>query len=69
MAFKPGDELPPGAKRRPFLHRVARPSVYATDAEALKSRTLVQGGGLFPLQLHSLIAWHQYVDIRKEVSY
>jgi hypothetical protein len=39
MAFKPGDGWPPGAKPRPFFHRVARPSVYATDAEALKPRT------------------------------
>jgi hypothetical protein len=47
MAIKPGDEWPPGAKRRPFFHRVARPSVYATDAEALKTRTLVRGVGSF----------------------
>ena len=47
MAFKPGDEWPPGARRRPFIHRVARPSVDASDAEALKPRTSVRGVGSF----------------------
>ena len=52
MAFKPGDVWPPGAKRRPYLHRVARPSIDASDAEALKPQTEVRGVGSFPVFMY-----------------